>query len=303
MLNHTINKLRIWIEGNLAIVLIAGYVIGLFAPAVDRAPPWALLLVVAGLIYFACAKATMDEIKSIRAHNALGFYVARYLVFPFFVYWTVLLVLPQYKEAALLMAFAPAAASSGTWSGILGGSTVLALGYTAISSLFAPFVVPSAFVVVGANEIDIDKIGMLATLAAVIFLPMLIYFVLSRPFPFIVKAARSNMNVASVILLGFMALFSVAKQRDFILSDPMSVISAIPLMAVIMLSFFVFGWFFPAQTRRERISHLITSGLNNVGLSIGISTVFMPSNVTIALLAGQLLWVISLVIAQKVLIK
>lgn len=292
-------KIRSLIENNFVAVVLIGYAIGLFVPAISLVPQWFILFTVAGLIYFACANITINELRCVKIYNAIGFYVVRYTIFPIGVYFLISIIAPPYKEAALLMAFAPAAAASSTWSSLFGGSAALALGYTIISSLLAPFLIPAAVAVFGNSDAQqINSIGMLGTLSAVIFLPIVFYFFFSRPYPKIKNTARKNVEMMTVLLLGLLSMFSIAGQRELIISNPYIMLSAFPIIMIIYVSFFIFGWFFPSHSEKDRISHTITSGLNNAGLMVGISSVFFNQETTLYVITAQIIWTGSIVAAK-----
>ncbi len=292
-----------WLEGNLVAVTLASAALALVLPGLEHVPGWAVLPLVGVLAYLSCARVSASEIRAIRPLRALGFYAARFVALPFALYAGALAAVPDYADAVFLLALAPAAASAVAWSGLWGGNTALALGYGVVSNLAAPVVVPAALAAVGHAGVggeDGQLLEMSATLAAVVLLPAALYFGATRPFPRAVAAVRAGAGPVATLIMGLFLILVVGPQRDSLLADPWFACGAVAVTGATIALLAAFGWAFPApEGWPERVAHVVSSGLMNNGLMIGLAAVYFPGPVALALIISEVPWMAALVALKR----
>lgn len=278
------------IEGGLGLVVIGSWGTGLVVPGLDLVPAWAVFVPLVGLVWTSCASVSLAELHAIRPTHALGFFAARFLALPLALYVVAGAVLPAHQDAIFLLALAPAAASGGAWTGAFGGSTTLALGYTVVSSLAAPVVIPGALAAVGYEGASVGGWTMLATLAGVILGPIAAFFALARPVPQLARAVRGHSALLRTACLAAIIVIAVGQKREAIFAEPWAFLAEVPVMAGLFAVLFAFGWLYPARGRAERVSHTVASGLNNNSLMIGLSAMYFAPHVALAILSTSIVW-------------
>ncbi|MCB9983464.1 MAG: hypothetical protein H6861_07325 [Rhodospirillales bacterium] len=287
--------LKHWVEGHFNTVLILCFVVGMFSPWVSAVPSYAVFLLLGGALYFSCARLTVRELRQIRVRQAVSFYIVRFICLPFALYGLSALFLPEYKYAILLLGLIPAGASVPSLVGILGGNVTLSLGYTVVSSLLAPFIIPPAFALIGHGDVELDVWHMFYTLCGIIFIPVFLYFVLTRPFAGFKQVVQANARFGSVALVGVMIILVVGQQREGILSDPWFLIQAMPVLFGVYFVFYLFGWLFPYNGNTgNRIAHTVCSGAMNNGLAIGIAVVYFSPQMALLMVLTEVPWVLGL---------
>jgi bile acid:Na+ symporter, BASS family len=283
-------RIKHLIESNLFGVILVAFALGLTLPGLEHLPAWLVFGPVMGLVYVACARVSLAEIRSIRPVRALGFYAARFVALPFVLYGGASLLIPSYKEAVLLIALSPASITAAAWVGAWGGSTSLALGYIVVSSLLVPFVVPTALTVAGLAGGGADTWPMFWTLTAVILFPIAAYFFVTRPFPRVVEAIRGAGPLPATLFMVLVIILPLGHKRAALLADPLPFLGAVAVMMVVYALFAAFGWLYPARSRAERVAHAVSTGLNNNSLMIGLASAYFAPHVTLALLSTSIVW-------------
>ena len=79
---------------------------------------------------------------------------------------------------------------------------------------------------------------------------------------------------------------------------------ALPYLAIafLFLSFlYLTGWFiFKGLRVQEKISGSVASGLNNIGLAVSLSTLYLSTQVTILYIYGEFAWVLALIAVKRI---
>lgn len=292
-------RFRSFIEHGLSPVLIASFMLGLFVPGLERLPGWLVLWILGVMIFFACARITMAEIRRIRLREAALFYGVRFVVLPVVLFLVGRTVLPEeLSYGVLLLALTPAGASVGVLCAVMGGSIALGLGIAVVSSLLAPFVLPSVFALFG-QSLDLDVFGIFKTLSLMIFLPVMLYFGAARRVPPVRRWVQAQSRFVSVLLLGGMLAVVVASRRSQFLDDIPFVLICLAVLFGLFGLFYVFGWIFGRRADfAHRISYALSSGAMNNALGISLAFLYFPPQVTLFMVLSEVPWVLCLPLFQ-----
>lgn len=292
-------KFKYWVETHFNLVLIFSLILGMFSPWAEGVSDIFIFFILGSMIFFSCARITINDVRHIHPSKAILFYSFRFIVLPFILFGLAMIFIPQYKEAVLLLALMPAGASAGALANICGGNVTIALGYTVISSLLAPFIVTAAFALVGYDGVELDIWSLFYTLCGVVFIPVVVYFTLVRRVVVVKEWVQEETRFYSTILVSVLLVIVIGKQREVILSDPIFLIEVMPLLFIMFFLFYIVGWISPAYGQRTtRISHAISSGAMNNALAIGIALVYFAPEIALFMVLTEIPWVLCLPLFQ-----
>jgi predicted Na+-dependent transporter len=296
--------MKIWVEKNANWLLIAALIVPLFLPTPPYVPDSAILLILAGMIYFSCSQMKKEDLLRLDIKKSLLFYILRFLALPFVLYGLTALVLPDFKESVLLLTLAPAGASSTSMTGMFGGNVTATMGYVVISSMLAPFTIPAGFALAQGTELQIDYGALMLTLMAVIFIPAGLYFGAIRNVPSMRTWTQKNSRFGVSCLIILMTFVLIGRQKETILADPLFLATALPLLLVLYAIYYAFGWFFPASgpdsgDLRQRITRTVSSGANNNGLVIGLAGTYFSPEIGLFMVLSEVGWVLGLALFES----
>lgn len=277
-------------------------VCGLVFPGFGKAPDVTAAILLALMMGVSYSKVSLAELGDIPVREALFFYSARFVVYPFILYALCHFFLPGFTPAVLLLALLPAALSAGPMAAILGGNASLALAGTLISNLVAPFVIPLAFSAIGFH-VALDISGMFMALLAIIFIPAIVYFGAVRHIKGARRALQHNAGFIAVILFVIFVAVVIAQLREEILSNLTLIAYALPVLGAIFASFYILPWLLTrTRMRAMRISYTLLSGCNNMGLGVSLALLYFPERERVYIIVCEVLWIILLAGFQRFLI-
>lgn len=286
---------RQWVESHFNLLLVLGFALGMVLPWTKNIPNIVVFLFLGGMIYFSYARITVDELRHINLKHALLFYVIRFLFLPLVLYGLAAWVVPDYKYAVLLLSLMPVGAAAAPLSSLLGGNVTMALGYLVVSSFLVPFILPSAFVALGYEGVQLDMWALFYTLCGVIFVPVILYFGLTRPFAPLKDIVRDNARFGTVVLVAGLIVVVIGRQREQILSNPIFLLETLPVLIGLFAVFYLFGWLFPyGGQKNNRIAHTVCSGAMNNALAIGIAAAYFSPQMALIMVLTEVPWVMGL---------
>lgn len=282
------------IENNFTTILIVGVLAGLFAPGIDRLPDITAILLIAAVIFFSCAKVSLQEMRHFDRRAAAIFFVARFIFFPAVMYGIALYIIPTYAVAVLLICLMPVGVASAAMCNITGGNASLALPATVITNGLAPLTVPLMIGLCAGQHIEIDTPHMLMTLALSVFVPALLYFLVVQKAVKLNGWVKHNAQAASIVLIGGMAMAVVAMRREYFFADWQAVAIALLLGCLLFLMLYVVGWLYARRMAlREKKTYAIMSGTNNIALSAALAVLyFSDSTVLFTVVGGEIAWIV-----------
>lgn len=298
-----INIIKQWLEGNFSLFLLIGFCAGLFLPGGEHIPKQTVIWILASVIFVSCSGITMNDIRQIHIREALLFYIARYVAFPFILFFLINSIMPEFSYAVLLLALMPPGVASSGLTLIAGGNAAIALGVTVLASFLAPFVVPGVFAVAG-KSIALDLVGIGQTIGLMIFLPVFLYFFIARKINPVKTQLKSWSKAIITLLMGTMLMVITMQMRDLFLEDWFLSLKAFGVLFLLFFVFYAAVWivYFKAQTRR-RIAYTFCSGAINNGLGISLAFLYFPPEVTLFLVLSEIPWILSIPLFNRYLKK
>ncbi|MCB1784420.1 MAG: hypothetical protein KDI13_10555 [Alphaproteobacteria bacterium] len=295
---------RTFIERHFTLVLLMAFVIGLTAPGLSSIPKYAVPVILASIILFSCSKITLQDFKTFRLRDVIGFYLLRFCVLPAILFLISSLILPGYTYALFLLALLPCGATLPALMTIMGGKPALGLSATTLTSALAPLTIPLAFMLVGSTNIEIDILGMFKTLLLMIICPVVIYFSTLRRFSTIANTMRTNASAASCLLISGVVALVMSYQQDRFFEDPELLVISIIIGLCAYFIFYASGWFFSrSHERSSQISYALMGGNNNIGLGISLAVLYFPPHESLILILWEITWIISMSAFQTFLKK
>ncbi len=287
---------RLWLERHPNLVFVSAIAAGLVVPYVDRSPNWIVMTLLAGMIFFGCAKISLTELKEIRASTGLWFYGVRYLLAPALTFFALKEINFPVAAAALLILVAPGGMAAPAITALIKGNVVFSLIVTVASNVLFVLLAPPYLKIVLGQEIPINGISLFVNLLCMVAAPLTAFGILRWRWPRAVTPIKTFGSSCTVVLVFLTIMVVVAKLRSQIFANPLFVVTGFFWIAAIYaLSYLVFGW---ALGKREplaiRKAMGMTSGVNNIALAIVLSVLYFPLKVQLLMIIGEVVWILGI---------
>ena len=190
-----------------------------------------------------------------------------------------------------------------------GCNTSLALIATIITSSIAPFIIPLMIWFCSGEEVAIDKVALLLTLASCIFCPALLYFLLYKIRPAVKNVVLRHSQFAVTIALSAMVACVVAFRRDYFFTNMAETLIAFMIVSILYMLLYGFGVAFALSfIKRGRMNkplvkiktYAVCSGVNNIALSAAIAVLYFSSHTVVFTVLGEIAWVVAISIYKKI---
>lgn len=288
------DTIRTFAETHFNWILMSAFLIGMVAPGLDKVPPEFIVYGTGAIIFLACARISIKELEAVDIFTIGGFSLVRFIMLPFVVYFAAMLVVPDLAIGSFLLALMPAGVAVAVLTAITAGNVALGLSLTIVSSLLAPFVVPSAFAMLG-HMIHIDLFDMFKALVMMVFFPIGLYFGLARPIKPVKKAIRDNGKFISIILMVSLTAVIVAQKRDVFFEDPWFVFESLAVLSALFFVFYASAWVLAFKAGdAERIAYTYGSGAMNNNLGIALAYLYFDGKTAIFLILSEVIWVLAM---------
>lgn len=174
----------------------------------------------------------------------------------------------------ILAAAIPIGRSSVFLSKIFGGDAIIPLVSSSISNALSPFTVPFLVLIFARTSIKIDPIQMGSTILWLVLVPIILAILvrMTGKVNFLIKQSSS----LSTLLLFLIIIGIIGPLRETILSNWMSSLFLMLLIAALMIINFWLGWKI-GKKREEKIALAITASYKNYTLGTLVAlTMFTP---------------------------
>lgn len=207
-------------------------------------------------------------------------------VIPIGLFFLTQAILPEYAVPVLLLSGISTGVLAPFISGLLEASTLLVLMMVVISSLLAPFSLPTLVSLLIGQTIEISFLVMVRILAMVIFLPTLAAILLRYLCPAFLERLEKIQFPASLILITCINLGVFAKYASFFTETPVKVVETILVAFVLSIFYHAVGFLVTWGMKREdRLAGAISFAyINNVLMIAFSSQFFGPLSPTLAAL-------------------
>ena len=231
--------IRQWVERHFGTTLILSFFLGLFLPGIHHLPAWSALVLLAIVVFLSAFQMQTRELRDLRLSRFLFYYALRFILFPVALLFVARHVLPSYSIGLFLLALVPPGVSSPAFCNLLGGNVALALAVVVISTVIAPFLIPSLFYVFTSSSIALDTRGIFISLVLTVLLPLALHLPLRRNAN-ARKWISTNGSFLSVLLIGGTILLVIAKRRDYIFSHALELFQPLAVAFAAFSLFYVF---------------------------------------------------------------
>jgi bile acid:Na+ symporter, BASS family len=281
-------------------LLLLSCLIGLLVPSLGKSTPLIVMFSLAFIIFCSFFQINFSP-ESLFTDLAvsLKFWGLRYVVLPSLVYFVFKWISSFYAPVLLLSFLLPAAVSSPSFAAIFGGKPDLSLKVLVYSSFLSVITIPYLMTLFLGSSVELETGKMLLTLIYTLVVPFILHLPLRKIR--IVRDMTDRYN-ALFTLIGLSTIFIAvtAHNRPAILGNPDLVGWYAIIALVIYSAMYLSGYFlFPSQPASIRKTFSISSGANNIGLGVTITTLFFPGDMNIFFIVSQLAWVVVLIPLRK----
>lgn len=296
----SMRDIRQIVVDNFNLVLMLSIIVGLFFPGLEYAPKSSAMILISAAIFFSCSRVSLDELRAVKIKPALLFYITRFVVLPFVIYWGALYFVPEYAFGVLLVALAPVGASATAVSGLCKANASLALSSTIITNALAPFVIPFVLFLIGAGSVHINIAELFVTLGGAIFLPAFLYFGIVRRFETLKLYVRSQSQFMSTMCIAGMMAAVTALEKNYIFANYGQVFLLCVLGLVLFLILYFIAWIFSMKMSfTDRKTYMVCSGVNNTGLATGLAILYFSPPIILFTIVVEIPWTIGLMVFKR----
>jgi predicted Na+-dependent transporter len=141
------------------------------------------------------------------------------------------------------------------------------------------------------GQVHISSWPLLKAVLLTILLPFLLHLPF-RKVPSISRFIGGNLSLITSFCLVIMLLIAIALNKKRILSDPAGVLIDFILGMVAYSLMYLAGWFLGFKKGiSNQISNSVSSGMNNIGLGISLSVLYLKPEVSVFLIMAEFVWV------------
>jgi len=278
------------------LILLLAALSGLFVPQFNIDTATLIIISLAVIIFASFFKVGlnrglfMDDLLP-----ASKYFVTRFVIFPVAAYFLIGFISPFYALTFLLILLLPAAVSSPAFTAMFNGNISLSLKILVFSSFLSILTIPVLCDLLLSKEVEIDSRNLFYTMIYTIVLPFVIHLPLRRA----VNIRKFFINNGPLITaLGLIIVFIAATSinRSIILDNPLKMLLYTLISVIGYLVLYLAGYYLlPGQDKARRISYSVSSGANNIGLGVTITTLFFPGEVNVFFIIAQLSWIFMLI--------
>jgi BASS family bile acid:Na+ symporter len=273
------------------IIFLGGLLLGFFLPQVFL-PLNEVVLPILGIIIF-ISFLTIDYGEFFETlkffHLPAAVFVGAKCLVPAALYFAAAGIDTDVALALLLLTATPPGMITPALTGLIRGDTAFVLALVVVSAFIAPFYLPFFISLVGRAHIELDTLGMMITLAELIFIPFAASLPARRFGKKLIRRTEPMHGAVSILLLFFALVGIGARGSGYVIANPryalLALAVAVPLCALLM----VLGYFgFPFLSKARRMGLAVAIPYMNIGLSVGIALKFFSTRVLLICVIYQL---------------
>ncbi|MEM6812513.1 MAG: hypothetical protein AAF549_08630 [Pseudomonadota bacterium] len=293
--------LRKFVEQNFSLVLLLGAVLGLFIPSFDEKADEIVIILTAILIFLSCADIEKSKALQVDIFQVAVFTLVRFLVVPISLYYFSKPFFPEFSIGILLLCLMPAGVAVASLCSMSKGNVVVGLAITIISSLLAPFIVPSVFLFLG-HTINVDIFNLFITLAFVVFLPILFYFGVVDRFEAPKSVVQKYNKMTAIIFLAIILTIVIAAQKEELIDNIVLIVEGSIVMTGLFLILYAFGFFYAKffAPKDQDISYIYSSGAMNNSLAVGLAFAYFDAITSLFMVLSEIVWSFFVAVAQYI---
>jgi BASS family bile acid:Na+ symporter len=281
------------IESHFWFVLLAGIILGLWAPVEINAPPVVPKLLLGMMLFTAFMKIdALDIIESLKNFRLISWITFVYmLAIPLLFYFVTLLFDREFAIAMLLLTAMPTGVATPVLTDIAKGNIPLSMSLAIVTQLAAPFTVPLLFWILDIDSININKLMILRDIAILVFVPMIVSQIIKRLLPRTIERSQKFFTSFNVLILFSFVYIVISSQKELILGNPAGVVWKLVALYLVFILLHIIGYFIcPRQSRKSRITVAIGSAYMNNGLAIVLAVSYFSPSVLVLMVLSEFPW-------------
>jgi BASS family bile acid:Na+ symporter len=212
--------------------------------------------------------------------------VLKTIALPVAVYFLFRAVWPSYALAALLLSGISTGVVAPFISNLVGGNSPLVLVMVVITSLLAPFSLPSLVKILWGRSIEISLFEMIRMLSMVVFVPILAVETVRRLKPSLISIIVKRQFPITLLIFFIINLGVFSRYAEFFYQKPITILTALVVAVILSGIYFSVGILVFARGGVEnKLAAAISLGnMNNVLTVVFASQFFGPLEPTVAAL-------------------
>jgi len=243
-----------------------------------KALPFYCLMVNFFLSYLSIDLASVWNVLKEHSVQLFGLTMIKLAILPVIVYIVFHFVAPGYALSALLLTGVSAGVVAPMISNMVQGNSALVLVGVVITSVFAPFTLPTLIKIVVAKEVALSFSTMLGQLAAVIFIPIVLVELIRYLLPRLVAPVLKAQFPLSLLMFALINLGVFCRYALFFRKDPSVIVMALVVTFVLAALYCAVGilFFYKGRVEDQLAGAVMLANMNNVLVIVFASEFFGP---------------------------
>ncbi len=243
-----------------------------------KALPFYCLMVNFFLSYLSIDLASVWNVLKEHSVQLFGLTMIKLAILPVIVYIVFHFVAPGYALSALLLTGVSAGVVAPMISNMVQGNSALVLVGVVITSVFAPFTLPTLIKIVVSREVALSFSTMLSQLAAVIFIPIVLVELIRYLLPRLVAPVLKAQFPLSLLMFALINLGVFCRYALFFRKDPSVIVMALVVTFILAALYCAVGilFFYKGRVEDQLAGAVILANLNNVLVIVFASEFFGP---------------------------
>ncbi|MBN1157808.1 MAG: hypothetical protein JXA61_00375 [Bacteroidales bacterium] len=287
-----------------SLILLGACLSGMFIPSLGDHTAIVVIISLAMIIFSSFFQINLS-LKSLMTDFKISllFMIARFVVLPVVFFLVINPFNSISASIVLLMLLLPSAVSSPAFSVLFGGKADLSLKILLFTSFLSIITIPLILRLLMGAKADVPAGNLFLTLLWTIVIPFLLHLPLRRIKPVSSMMHRYN-SLITLISLCVLGVTVTAKNKITILENP-GLIGIYAIASLFMYALmYALGYLFPPREDHSiRRTLAISSGANNIGLGVTITTLFFAGKMNVYFIISQIMWVLILIPVRHWLLK
>ena len=268
---------REWLS--IELVIAASIILGFLLPYLSAYIYQYIIYLILIMMFLTFLAVDLKETFSVKV--LVLWFISNILILPFIGYiFSLFVIKEEFRLGVLLITLAPAAIMNSFYVSLVGGNKLQAAAISVLSNLLAIIVIPLLLFIYTGKYIAINYLSLILSLIYVILVPFIISMVFRRLsfLSFAAKAVSDKTAIITKILL-FVLLYAMigVNSASLLKTDIVSVIAISSLLTALSFVAGYFSGIFSKLNRQEKNTLMISTGIRNNALMIGIiSSSFAP---------------------------
>jgi BASS family bile acid:Na+ symporter len=287
-----------------SVILLGACLTGMFIPSFGESTAIVVIVSLALIIFSSFFQINLSFQSLMTDFKiSLQFIIIRFVLLPVVLF----LIIDQFDSLSalivLLILLLPAGVSSPAFTVLFGGKADMSLKILLFTSFISIITIPFILRLLLGAEAEVPVGNLLLTLLWTIVIPFLVHLPL-RKFKSVRNVMLEYNSLFTLVCLCVLGITVTAKNKSTILENP-GLIGIYAVVSFLMYAvMYILGYMFiPKGDHGIRKTLAVSSGANNIGLGVTITTLFFAGKMNVYFIISQILWVLVLIPVRHWLLK